>query len=68
MIRGPDTAHGCGADPANRADMTAPTGVRRPHEHVVEPGARLHGGEDVGVRSIPCPRIGPSGRVPPSID
>jgi len=40
---------GCRADPADRADMTTLTRVRRAHEYVVNPGAGLHGREDVQV-------------------
>jgi hypothetical protein len=70
VIRGPHAVDGCRADPADRADMTTLTPVRRAHEYVVNPRARLHGCEDVrvGSVSVPGPRVGPFRGVAPSIE
>jgi hypothetical protein len=68
VVRRPHAVNGRGTDPSDRTNTSTPVVVWRTNQHVVDPGARLHRGDNVRVRAVPGPRHGTNGRVSPCIN
>jgi hypothetical protein len=68
VVRRPHSVNGRGTDPADRTHASAPVVMWRSSQHIVDPGTRLHRGDNVRVRAVPGPRHGTNGRVSPRIN